>query len=92
MRVVKGTGLEHCGEDPQQPITHAAKGEAVRVATSPVLGVGGGAPLIMLDADAGPMIDRLPERPLHAWRITTCLRLPLWRVTGAMPVWARRAG
>lgn len=33
----------------------------MRVATSPALGVSGGAPLIMLDANAGPVIDRLPE-------------------------------
>lgn len=33
----------------------------MRMAASPVLGVSGGATLVMLDANAGPMIDRLPE-------------------------------
>src|SRR5712691_11912619 len=59
--VVEGSGLKHRDERAQQPIGDATEGAAVRVAASPVFGIGSGAVLIMLDADASPVIDRFPE-------------------------------
>ena len=64
VRIVERPGPQHRNENSHQSIRHAAQGATMRMAAAARCGIHDSAPLIMLDADTCPVVDRLPQAPV----------------------------
>src|SRR5208337_3184857 len=70
-RVEEASGFEHGAGDVEEAVGDRAQGAAVRVAAASEFGVFGSASRVVLNGDAGPMVDGV-----EACRLTTTQLLP----------------